>query len=92
MQNLKLSNKLLILAGLPLLIILSLTALDLNLIGSYYFFLQSKERAGIERAVISRVFTKGNFTQSELILFGKLLEAQKWLIVSNVTRAMPLMP
>ncbi|NPA95444.1 MAG: chemotaxis protein, partial [Thermodesulfobacteria bacterium] len=46
-------------------------------IGAYYNFLQSKERAGKERAVLSGVFAKGSFTPETYSLFIQLVTEQK---------------
>ena len=47
-------------------------------------FLQSKERAGIERAVISSVFAKDSFTQATLNKFSDLVNTQNiYLSVFN---------
>ena len=45
-------------------------------IGAYYNFLQSKERAGKERAVLSGVFGKGKFTPYMYSLFIQLVTEQ----------------
>jgi len=45
-------------------------------IGAYYNFLQSKERAGKERAVLSGVFGKGYFTPQTYSLFIQLVTEQ----------------
>ena len=45
-------------------------------IGAYYNFLQSKERAGKERAVLSSVFSKGQFTPYMYSLFIQLVTEQ----------------
>ena len=45
-------------------------------IGAYYNFLQSKERAGKERAVLSGVFSKGNFSAGMYSLFIQLVTEQ----------------
>ncbi len=45
-------------------------------IGAYYNFLQSKERAGKERAILSGVFSKGNFTPYTYSLFIQLVTEQ----------------
>lgn len=45
-------------------------------IGAYYNFLQSKERAGKERAVMSGVFSKGSFTADTYSLFIQLVTEQ----------------
>jgi len=45
-------------------------------ISAYYNFLQSKERAGKERAVMSGVFSKGNFTADSYALFIQLVTEQ----------------
>ena len=46
-------------------------------IGAYYNFLQSKERAGKERAILSGVFSKGSFTPGTYSLFIQLVTEQK---------------
>ncbi len=45
-------------------------------IGAYYNFLQSKERAGKERAVLSGVFSKGSFSANMYNLFIQLVTEQ----------------
>jgi methyl-accepting chemotaxis protein len=45
-------------------------------IGAYYNFLQSKERAGKERAVLSGVFSYGSFTAETYGLFIQLVTEQ----------------
>ena len=45
-------------------------------IGAYYNFLQSKERAGKERAVLSGVFSKGSFSAGMYSLFIQLVTEQ----------------
>jgi methyl-accepting chemotaxis protein len=53
-------------------------------IGAYYNFLQSKERAGQERAVLSAVFGKGRFTPDMYSLFIQLVTEQNtYLSVFN---------
>jgi methyl-accepting chemotaxis protein len=44
---------------------------------AYANFLQSKERAGIERATLSAVFSKGSFTSETYSRFHQLLAAQE---------------
>lgn len=44
---------------------------------AYYNFLQAKERAGIERAVLSGVFTVNEFSQANYYKFISLLSEQK---------------
>ena len=44
---------------------------------AYYNFLQAKERAGIERAVLSNVFSKDLFTNKMRLKFTALLDQQK---------------
>jgi hypothetical protein len=44
---------------------------------AYYNFLQAKERAGIERAVLSGVFTLDEFSQAHYFKFISLLSEQK---------------
>jgi len=51
-----------------------------NEIGAYYNFLQSKERAGKERAVLSNVFSKGHFSIEMYGLFVQLVTEQKTYI------------
>ena len=58
-----------------------------NLIASYFFFLQSKERAGIERAVVSQIFAKGFLNQADVMKFSKLVEAQDAYMRSFLTVA-----
>jgi|GEM_PF-6530387 len=60
-----------------------------NLLASYFFFMQSKERAGIERAVLSQIFTKGFSTQADIMKFSRLVEAQEAYIKSFQTVATP---
>ncbi|MBX2823020.1 MAG: nitrate- and nitrite sensing domain-containing protein, partial [Rhodothermaceae bacterium] len=60
-----------------------------NLLASYFFFMQSKERAGIERAVVSQVFTKGFTTQADIMKYSRLVEAQEAYIKSFQTVATP---
>ena len=60
-----------------------------NLLASYFFFMQSKERAGIERAVLSQVFAKGFTTQADIMKFSQLVEAQEAYIKSFQTVATP---
>lgn len=68
-QLLKLSSRLSTLADNPK---ISASA------SAYYYFLQSKERAGIERAVLSGVFTQDKFTSPEVYgRFVSLVNAQK---------------
>lgn len=43
---------------------------------AYANFLQSKERAGIERAVLGTAFSRGKFAQGEFARFNKLVSAQ----------------
>ncbi len=45
-------------------------------ISAYFNFLQAKERAGIERAVLSGVFAKGFFIPAEFIKFTSLVSQQ----------------
>ena len=45
-------------------------------ITAYINFLQGKERAGIERAVMSNVFARGSFPQGALQRFGSLVTQQ----------------
>ncbi len=53
-------------------------------IGAYYNFLQSKERAGKERAILSGVFSKGSFTPDVYSLFIQLVTEQNtYLSVFN---------
>ena len=47
-----------------------------NQISAYVNFLQSKERAGIERAVLSNTFSSGQFTDNDYIKFITLLSEQ----------------
>ncbi len=49
-------------------------------IGAYYNFLQSKERAGKERAVLSGVFSKGSFSAGMYNLFIQLVTEQNTYI------------
>ena len=49
-------------------------------IGAYYNFLQSKERAGKERAVMSGVFSKGSFTADTFGSFVQLVTEQNTYI------------
>ena len=44
---------------------------------AYYNFLMSKERAGIERAVMSNVFGAGKFTSSLFLKFNNLVSEQE---------------
>ncbi len=55
-------------------------------IGAYYNFLQSKERAGKERAVLSGVFAKGSFTPYSYSLFIQLVTEQNTYL--NVFKAL----
>ncbi len=53
-------------------------------LSAYYNFLQSKERAGKERAVLSGVFSKGHFSAYMYTLFIQLVtEQQTYLSVFN---------
>lgn len=45
-------------------------------VGAYYNFLQSKERAGKERAVLSGVFSRGTFSPEMYALFIQLVTEQ----------------
>lgn len=45
-------------------------------ISAYYNFLQSKERAGKERAVMSGVFSRGSFTAKTFEIFVRLITEQ----------------
>lgn len=46
------------------------------LTGAYVNFLQGKERAGIERAVLSTAFARGHFNPGEFAKFNSLVTAQ----------------
>ncbi|MCW8838646.1 MAG: nitrate- and nitrite sensing domain-containing protein [Thiovulaceae bacterium] len=46
---------------------------------SFVVFISSKERAGIERAVLSGVFAKGSFTRATAAKFASLVSEQKAL-------------
>ena len=46
-------------------------------ISAYFNFLQSKERAGIERAVMSNAFSRGGFTASWFVRFIDLVSKQE---------------
>ena len=48
-----------------------------NHIGAYFNLLQSKEPAGIERAVLSNVFSRGSFTPEWFIKFTELVSKQE---------------
>ena len=48
-----------------------------NLIAAYFNFLQAKERAGLERAVLSNVFARGHFSGNEFVRFNELMNQQK---------------
>ena len=48
-----------------------------NLIAAYFNFLQAKERAGIERAVLSNVFARGYFVGNEFVKINALINQQK---------------
>jgi len=47
-----------------------------QMVGAYVNFLQAKERAGIERAVLGDVFAKGGFGEGDLTKFISLVTAQ----------------
>jgi len=48
-------------------------------IQTYYIFLQGKERAGIERAVLSNVFSEGEFSGNSYRVFIELVSEQNTL-------------
>lgn len=55
-----------------------------NYISSYVNFMQSKERAGVERAVVTGAFARGSFTPQSYQKFISLLTAQtNYLAVFN---------
>ncbi|MBN2807871.1 MAG: nitrate- and nitrite sensing domain-containing protein [Deltaproteobacteria bacterium] len=56
---------------------------------AYVNFLQSKERAGIERAVISGVFSHGSFTTTTYNRFQQLMAAQENYLAAFVSEATP---
>ncbi len=58
-------------------------------VGAYYNFLQSKERAGKERAVLSGVFSRGSFTPAMYDLFIQLVTEQDTYISVFETLATP---
>lgn len=58
-------------------------------IGAYYNFLQSKERSGKERAVLSAVFSKGSFSANTYGLFVQLVTEQNTFISVFKTLATP---
>ena len=58
-------------------------------IGAYYNFLQSKERAGKERAVLSGVFSKGSFSADMYAIFIQLVTEQNTYISVFETLATP---
>ena len=58
-------------------------------ISAYFNFLQSKERAGKERAVLSAVFSKGNFSAATYGLFIQLVTEQNTFISVFNTLATP---
>jgi methyl-accepting chemotaxis protein len=58
-------------------------------ISSYYNFLQSKERAGKERAVLSGAFSKGSFSPNMYNLFIQLVTEQNTYISVFETLATP---
>ncbi len=60
-----------------------------NQISAYYNFLQSKERAGKERAVLSGVFSKGSFSSEMYELFIQLVTEQNTFISVFKTLATP---
>ncbi len=55
---------------------------------SFVIFISAKERAGIERAVMSNVFAKDKFTRSTAAKFASLVAEQKTLInlFNNISR------
>ncbi len=58
-------------------------------IGAYYNFLQSKERAGKERAVLSGVFSRGSFSPGMYALFIQLVTEQNTFLTVFETLATP---
>jgi methyl-accepting chemotaxis protein len=58
-------------------------------ISAYYNFLQSKERAGKERAILSGVFSKGSFTADSYALFIQLVTEQDTYLSVFETLASP---
>ena len=56
---------------------------------AYVNFLQSKERAGIERATMSAVFSKGSFTTETYSRFQQLLAAQESYLAAFRSEATP---
>jgi methyl-accepting chemotaxis protein len=56
---------------------------------AYVNFLQSKERAGIERATMSAVFSKGSFTTETYNRFQQLLAAQENYLAAFRSEATP---
>jgi methyl-accepting chemotaxis protein len=56
---------------------------------AYVNFLQSKERAGIERATMSAVFSKGSFTIETYSRFQQLLAAQENYLAAFRSEATP---
>jgi HD-GYP domain-containing protein (c-di-GMP phosphodiesterase class II) len=43
---------------------------------SYIMLMKAKEKAGIERAFINRIFSQGTLSNNEFYIFGKLVSAQ----------------
>jgi len=56
---------------------------------AYASFLQGKERAGIERAVMSRTFSADNFAPGDLRHFGELISEQKVFFDLFTAQALP---
>jgi len=54
---------------------------------AYYDFLMNKERAGIERAVLSNVFGSGKFTGNMFLKFNQLVSEQDTYLKSFLTLA-----
>ena len=60
-----------------------------RLAAAYVEFLQGKERAGIERAVLSSVFARGHFVDGEFVKFTSLVTAQDTYLSVFETFASP---
>ena len=68
---------------------LSADGLTANQLQSYYNFLQGKERAGIERAVLSAVFGKDQFNKQNYKRFIELITEQKTYFDTFSKSALP---
>ncbi|MCP5151554.1 MAG: nitrate- and nitrite sensing domain-containing protein [Ectothiorhodospiraceae bacterium] len=60
-----------------------------RMLGAYGYFLQAKERAGIERAVLSNTFAADRFGPGMFRRFGELVAAQETYLAAFRTLARP---